>query len=63
MPGDPVKIMENTINMTCSVLNRTYESFKDKPNPTSFEKELKLIQSKVDLENPPEIVKAELVNI
>ena len=49
------------VGTTYSVLSRTYQSFKDIPNPTSFQKELKIIQSKADLENPPEVVKAELV--
>jgi len=60
-PSDPLKIMTNTVNTTYAVLNRTYESFKHLEKPGSFDKELKLIQSKADLENPPEFVQAVLV--
>ena len=60
-PDDPVQIMENTVNTTYAVLSRTYQSIKDVENPGPAEKELKLIESKVDLENPPQVVKAELV--
>ena len=53
--------MTKTVNTTYAVLNRTYESFKHLENPGSYDKELKLIQSKADLEDPPERVQAVLV--
>jgi len=60
-PNNPVKIMTNTVNTTYAVLNRTYESFKHLDSPGSYDKELKLIQSKADLEDPPQFVQAILV--
>ena len=53
--------MTNTVNTTYAVLNRTYESFKHLDTPGSYDKELKLIQSKADLEDPPQFVQAILV--
>ena len=61
LPNDPVKVMENTVNTTYAVLSRTYQSFKDLEDPTSADKELKLIESKAELENPPPMVKAVIV--
>ena len=61
LPDNPKMIMEKTVNTTYAVLARTFESFKDISEPSSFEKELKLIQSKLDLENPPDKIKAVVV--
>ena len=61
LPDNPKLIMERTVNTTYSVLARTYDSFKSISEPKSFDKELKLIQSKLDLEDPPSKIKAVVV--
>ena len=59
--SDPVEIVQKTVNTTYAVLSRTYESFKHIEAPTSYQKELKLIQSKKELECPPDLIKATIV--
>lgn len=57
----PDSVFGKAVNTTYAVLSNTYNSFKSHPNPSAFETELKLIQSKEVLENPPDEIKVVVV--
>ncbi len=56
-PENLSKVMEKVINTMYVVIKRTHET----SGKTTKSKELKLIQSKHDIENPPSIYKARLI--
>ena len=53
-PDNLALVMEKVINTMYVVIQRTFES----SGTTAKSKELKLIQSKNDIENPPSVFKA-----